>query len=76
LLEDDGAADFDIENEVESKITRRKEFELRPMSTEDAILQMEMLGHNFFVYLDAQTQSVCVIYKRQDGNYGLLEPKY
>lgn len=76
LLEDDNAADFDIENEVEAKITRRKEFELRPMSTEDAILQMEMLGHSFFVYLDSQTDSICVIYKRQDGNYGLLEPKY
>ena len=76
LLEDDNAADFDVENEVEAKITRRKEFDLRPMSTEDAILQMEMLGHSFFVYLDAETDSICVIYKRQDGNYGLLEPKY
>ena len=76
LLEDDDAAEFDIENEVEAKITRRKEFDLRPMTTEDAILQMEMLGHNFFIYLDSQTESVCVIYKRQDGNYGLLEPKY
>ena len=46
------------------------------MSSEDAILQMEMLGHNFLVYLDADTNVVSVIYKRKDGNYGLIEPAY
>lgn len=77
-LEEDQGSDFDYELETpeESKITRRKTFELRPMTAEDAILQMEMLGHNFLVYLDADTDSVCVIYKRNDGDYGLLEPKY
>ena len=77
FLEEDNGADFDYEYEPEDKkITRRKTFELRPMTSEDAILQMEMLGHNFLVYLDAETDSVCVIYKRNDGNYGLLEPDY
>ena len=76
-LEEDNGADYDYEYEPEDKkITRRKTFELRPMTSEDAILQMEMLGHNFLVYLDAETDSVCVIYKRNDGNYGLLEPEY
>lgn len=75
-LEEDNSADFDYEIENENKITRKKSFTLRPMTSEDAILQMEMLGHNFFVYLDAETDSVCVVYKRQDGNYGLLEPEY
>ena len=77
-LEDDNGSDFDyLEDEPESsKIARRKTFELRPMTAEDAILQMEMLGHNFLVYLDAETDSVCVVYKRKEGDYGLLEPKY
>ena len=77
-LEDDNASDFDYTADApeDSKITRRKTFELRPMTSEDAILQMEMLGHNFLVYLDADTDSVCVVYKRNDGDYGLLEPKY
>lgn len=77
FLEEDNGSDFDYEVEVADKvISRRKSFELRPMTSEDAILQMEMLGHNFLVYLDADTNSVCVVYKRNDGNYGLLEPEY
>jgi len=75
-LEEDNSADFDYEIENETKITRKKTFALRPMTSEDAMLQMEMLGHNFFVYLDSDTDSVCVIYRRKDGNYGLLEPEY
>ena len=46
------------------------------MTSEDAILQLEMLGHDFYVYLDSDTNSVCVVYKRYDGGYGLLEPEY
>ena len=76
FLEEDNSADFDYEVENEGGITRRKTFDLRPMTAEDAILQMEMLGHSFLVYLDADTNSVCVIYKRKDGDYGLLEPNY
>ena len=76
FLEDDGGADFDFEDEQEEKITKTKKFPLRPMSAEDAILQLEMLGHDFFVYLDSDTDSVCIVYKRNDGGYGLLEPEY
>ncbi len=56
-----------------AKIVKRKKFDLLPMSTDEAILQMELLEHNFFVFLDMETDGVGVIYKRKDGNYGLLE---
>jgi len=57
----------------QAKIVKRKKFDLLPMSADEAILQMELLEHSFFVYLDMETDGVGVIYKRQDGNYGLLE---
>ena len=46
------------------------------MSTDEAILQMELLRHNFFVFMDAETEEVSVVYKRKDGNYGLIEPDF
>lgn len=54
---------------------RTKRFSMKPMSVEDAITQMDMLGHTFFLFLNDETNSTCVVYKRQDGNYGLLEPE-
>ena len=54
---------------------RIKEFVLKPMSTEEAILQMNMLGHQFFVFLDQDTSKTCVVYERKDGKYGLIVPK-
>lgn len=63
-------------DEDEPKITRRKSFEIAPMDAEEAVLQMELLGHSFFAYLDGETGKVCVVYKRNDGNYGLIEPVY
>lgn len=57
------------------KIVRRKSFPVRPMSLEDAILQMELLGHDFFVYVDQDTERTNVLYQRKDGNLGLLEPE-
>ena len=68
--------DMDDITEEEKKIIKRKSFELVPMSPDDAVLQMEMLGHSFLVYLDAETGNVCVVYKRKDGHYGLIEPTY
>lgn len=56
-------------------LVRKKKFILKPMSSEEAILQMELLRHNFFVYQDAETEEISVIYKRKDGNYGLIEPE-
>ena len=62
----------EIEGEA-FEIVRRKTYELMPMSPEEAILQMELLSHNFFVFLDMEGYHVCVVYKRNDGKYGLLE---
>ncbi len=57
------------------RIVRTKHFALKPMDPEEACLQMEMLGHNFFVFRDAQTEQVCVVYRRKDGAFGLIEPE-
>ena len=53
---------------------RNKKFALRPMNEEDAAMQLELLGHNFYVFRNAHNNEVNVIYKRADGNYGLIEP--
>ncbi len=66
----------DEEEYAEKTIIKRKSFALVPMTPDDAVLQMEMLGHSFLVYLDAETGNVNVVYKRKDGNYGLIEPTY
>lgn len=60
--------------EDDSVIVRRKRFPLRPMLSDEAIEQMELLGHNFFVFFNADEEAVNVIYRRDDGNYGLLQP--
>lgn len=61
--------------EEEQKIVRQKRFPLHPMSTEEAIDQIELLGHDFFVFFNAEEEAVNVLYKRHDGNYGLLQPE-
>lgn len=58
------------------KIVKTKNFGVKPMSQEEAVLQMELLGHSFFVYEDAKSSNINVLYKRNDGNYGLIEPEY
>ena len=62
----------DFEEEAEFKL-RRKSFTIKPMSVEEAIMQMNLLGHEFFVFKDDNTEAVCVVYKRNDGDYGLIE---
>ena len=62
----------DFEEEAEFKI-RRKDFSLKPMSAEEAIMQMNLLDHEFFVFKDDKTGEVNVVYKRRDGDYGLIE---
>ncbi|MCR4805020.1 MAG: ribosome-associated translation inhibitor RaiA [Clostridia bacterium] len=59
--------------EEEKGIVRTKRFRLNPMSSEEAILQMELLEHNFFIYKDGESGGINVVYKREDGSYGLLE---
>ena len=60
----------------EARVVKTKKFQLMPMTVDDAILQMEMLQHNFFVFLDTETDSVKVVYKRNDNDYGLLETEH
>ncbi|HEY4579296.1 MAG TPA: ribosome-associated translation inhibitor RaiA [Savagea sp.] len=64
-----------VEDDVDSeiKIVRTKRFDLKPMDQEEAVLQMNMLGHNFFVFTDAETNGTNIVYKRKDGKYGLIE---
>ena len=61
--------------EEDLKVVRKKTFPVRPMSVEDAIIQMEMLGHSFFVFVNIDTERTNVLYLRKDGNLGLLEPE-
>lgn len=60
-------------NEEEYSIVRTKTFDLKPMDQEEAILQMDMLGHNFFIFTDAESNGTNIVYKRKDGKYGLIE---
>ena len=69
-------ADNTTKESDESKIVRTKRFPIKPMDKEEAVLQMELLRHNFFVYMDGESGDVNVVYKRKDGNYGLMEPQY
>ncbi len=62
------------EDEEKLAIVRRKQVNLIPMSEDEAIDQMELLGHSFFVFLNAETARIGVLYRREDGNYGVLEP--
>ncbi|MBR2950631.1 MAG: ribosome-associated translation inhibitor RaiA [Lachnospiraceae bacterium] len=66
--------DYD-EDEEEIRIVRTKKFDIKPMYPEDACVQMELLGHNFFVFCNAETDEVNVVYKRKGGTYGLIEPE-
>lgn len=68
-------AEEDEEEEEVGKIVRRKEFILQPMNEEEAVAQMELLGHDFFVYHDVDANTVNVVYRRRDGQYGLLQPR-
>ena len=62
-------------DEEEIKIVRTKKFDIKPMYAEDACIQMELLGHNFFVFINAETDQVNVVYKRKGDTYGLIEPE-
>ncbi|MBP2242008.1 ribosomal subunit interface protein [Cytobacillus eiseniae] len=70
-LEDTERTLTDDENDLE--VVRQKSFDLKPMDSEEAILQMNMLGHNFYVFTNAETSLTNVVYKRKDGRYGLIE---
>ena len=65
----------DYQDEDEIKIVRTKQFDMKPMYPEDACVQMELLGHNFYVFNNAETSAVNVVYKRKANTYGLIEPE-
>ncbi|MCK1984975.1 MULTISPECIES: ribosome hibernation-promoting factor, HPF/YfiA family [Peribacillus] len=69
---DEVVDEFEDDNDIE--VVRNKRFDLKPMDSEEAILQMNMLGHSFFVYTNADTNTTNVVYRRKDGRYGLIEP--
>ena len=69
FLEEEGEED-------EIRITRSKRFDVKPMYPEDACIQMELTGHSFFVFVNAETDQVNVVYKRKGNTYGLIEPEY
>lgn len=66
----------EVLEETDFKVMRSKKFPVKPMDVEEAILQMNLIGHEFFVFSNASTRQVNVVYKRKDGNYGLIEPEF
>ncbi len=62
------------EANLEARIVRTKQFQMKPMGAEEAVLQMDLLDHDFYVFTSADTGDINVVYRRRDGNYGLIEP--
>jgi len=69
-------ADVHVEEETDFQVVRTKRFAVKPMPVDEAILQMNLLGHEFFMFTNAQTNQVNVVYKRKNGGYGLIEPEF
>ncbi len=69
-------ADVHVEEETDFQVVRTKRFAVKPMPVDEAILQMNLLGHEFFMFSNAQTNQVNVVYKRKNGGYGLIEPEF
>ena len=69
--------DFEVDSseDVDDVIVKRKVIDTKPMNEEEAILQMELVGHDFFLFKNDKTSELCVVYKRKDGGYGLIEAK-
>lgn len=70
--------EMDLEDSFEEddvQVLKRKKIDMKPMDEEEAMLQMNMLGHSFFVFKNVDTDSICVLYLRKDGNYGIIETK-
>ena len=64
-----------VEAEEENAVIRTKVFRMKPMTPDEAILQMNLLGHDFFMFRDSVSEEVCVVYRRRDGAYGLIVPE-
>ena len=74
LAEEERSDTPEPEEDVETRIVRTKQFQMKPMSPEEAALQMDLLDHAFYVFTSADTGDINVVYRRRDGNYGLIEP--
>ena len=61
-------------DESEPMLVKTKQFAVKPMTPEEAVLQLELIGHDFFVFRNAETEIINVVYRRRDGDYGLIEP--
>lgn len=72
----DDYLDKEYDEESDVKIVRTKRFGIKPMDPEEACVQMELLGHNFYVFNNSETDEVNVVYKRKGGTYGLIEPEF
>ena len=66
-------SEIEFDKDENKKVLKRKTVEIKPMNEDEAILQMELLGHQFYMYKDSDTNKVVVVYKRNDGNYGIIE---
>jgi putative sigma-54 modulation protein len=75
LTPDIHVAGSEESEEVPPVVVRTKRFAMKPMDVEEAIMQMELLGHDFFVFTHSSSESINVVYRRRDGNYGLIEPQ-
>jgi putative sigma-54 modulation protein len=74
VLEREALGTVEVAEARQPAVVKLKRFDMAPMFEEDAIAEMEELGHSFFVFLNAETEAVAVLYRRNDGNYGLIEP--
>ena len=66
----------EVEEQEEAKVVKTKKFQLTPMTVDDAVLQMEMLQHTFYVFINIETDAVNVVYKRKENTYGIIEPEF
>lgn len=73
LIFADNVGEDELENQVQ--VLRTKQIDLKPMTLDEAILQMDLVGHDFFIYTDVETNAIHVLYKREDGHLGLIEAK-
>lgn len=72
----EAAETAEVEEEREFKIVRTKKFAIKPMAVDEAVMQMNLVGHEFFVFSNADTNKVNVVYRRKNGDYGLIEPEF
>lgn len=66
-------SDIEDDKDEPEKIIKHKKIDVKPMNEEEAVIQMELLGHEFYMYMDSEKEKYCVVYKRKDGGYGVLE---